>query len=151
MDESMELLQSFYTPRLYYDDMRKCFTLEEASKKSLYGNANVKIEMMRQRYIMIQQRVLRQDFFRKKLVPSTNAEMKSSQPLTSVDALLGRSGVHYLLGYITQVEEGRYYLEDLTGHIPISLDKVEVLSDGYITENCIVVVEGEMTDEEVFQ
>ena len=145
MNESMELLQSFYTPRLYYDDMRKCFTLQD-NAKSLYGDANVKIEMMRQRYIMIQQRVLRQDFFRKKF-----AEMKSSQPLTSVDALLGRSGVHYLLGYITQVEEGRYYLEDLTGHVPISLDKVEVLSDGYITENCVVVVEGEMTDQEVFQ
>jgi len=152
MNESMELLQAFDTPRLWYDDMRKRFTLDNTSngRKSLHADADVKVNMMQQRHAMIQQRIVRQDFFRPKLVTSSSFSeggAKTSQPLTTVDALLGRSGIHFLLGFITQVEEGRYYLEDMTGHVPISFESVEILSDGFITENCVVVVEGEMQEE----
>jgi DNA polymerase epsilon subunit 2 len=44
------------------------------------------------------------------------------------------------------VEEGRYYLEDSTAQVPLDLSEAMVLTDGIITENCIVLVEGEMVD-----
>jgi|TARA_B110000305_G_scaffold229227_1_gene279985 DNA polymerase epsilon subunit 2 len=45
---------------------------------------------------------------------------------------------------ITQVEENKYYLEDLTGRIPLNLGNITC--DGFVTENCIVLVEGEVVD-----
>lgn len=44
------------------------------------------------------------------------------------------------------MEEGRYYLEDSTAQVPLDLSETLVLTDGFITENCIVLVEGEMVD-----
>ena len=44
------------------------------------------------------------------------------------------------------MEEGRYYLEDSTAQVPLDLSETQVLTDGFITENCIVLVEGEMVD-----
>jgi len=63
-----------------------------------------------------------------------------------IEGLLGSKGVKILLGIITQVEEGRYYLEDPTAQIPIDLSQGEFLSDGFITEHSIVLVEGEIVD-----
>jgi len=55
--------------------------------------------------------------------------------ITPIEGLLGSKGVKILLGIITQVEEGRYYLEDPTAQIPIDLSQGEFLSDGFITEH----------------
>jgi DNA polymerase epsilon subunit 2 len=81
------------------------------------------------------------------------------------------AGVKCLLGMITQIEEGRYYLEDLTGmhaealvlqgdgpppfspepvcshtgQIPLDLSQAD-LTTGIFTENCIVVIEGEVNE-----
>lgn len=44
------------------------------------------------------------------------------------------------------MEEGRYYLEDHTAQVPMDLSQASVLTDGFILENCIVLVEGELID-----
>lgn len=154
-DEAMQLLDAFDMPRLKFDPMRKQFTLlsetMEEKGRSLHGEAVDKVEMFAQRYALIQQRILRQDLFRPKLVPAEGrhtAEDSGSGTLfiTPVESLLGRSGVKFLLGMIVQVEEGIYYLEDHTGQVPMDLSQASILTEGFITENCIVLIEGEMID-----
>mmetsp|Transcript_20466 Transcript_20466/g.36796 ORF Transcript_20466/g.36796 Transcript_20466/m.36796 type:complete len:377 (+) Transcript_20466:66-1196(+) len=46
----------------------------------------------------------------------------------------------------TKVEEGKYYLEDHTGQVPLNLSQASLLTDGFVTENSIVLVEGEAVD-----
>eukprot|EP00562_Extubocellulus_spinifer_P002809 CAMPEP_0178486180 /NCGR_PEP_ID=MMETSP0696-20121128/8674_1 /TAXON_ID=265572 /ORGANISM="Extubocellulus spinifer, Strain CCMP396" /LENGTH=574 /DNA_ID=CAMNT_0020113835 /DNA_START=22 /DNA_END=1746 /DNA_ORIENTATION=+ len=151
-DEALQLLDAFRTPRLAYDSMRKQFTLmtDRMEKRSLYAEAIRKVEMFAQRYALVQQRILKQDLFRPKLVAagksSSSKQGGGTHTLTPVESLLGRSGVKFLLGMVVQVEEGRYYLEDHTAQVPMDLSQASVLTDGFITENSIVLVEGEMMD-----
>ena len=44
------------------------------------------------------------------------------------------------------MEEGKYYLEDHTAQVPLNLSQATLLTDGFVTENQIVLVEGEAID-----
>mmetsp|Transcript_15450 Transcript_15450/g.31240 ORF Transcript_15450/g.31240 Transcript_15450/m.31240 type:complete len:569 (+) Transcript_15450:153-1859(+) len=154
-EEAVQLLDAFKTPRLAYDAMRKQFNLERFGKegRSICGEALDKVEMFAQRYALIQQRILRQDIFQPKLITATNSRRScrgndggENITLTPVESLLGRSGRRFLLGMIVQVEEGKYYLEDHTGQVALNLSQATLLTDGFVTENCIVLVEGETID-----
>jgi DNA polymerase epsilon subunit 2 len=110
--------------------------------------------MFNQRYALIQQRILRDDSFQPKLVTNrlggrSSAQNKSNggtHTITPVESLLGRSGRRFLLGMIVQVEEGKYYLEDHTAQVPLTFTEANLLTDGFVTENCIVLIEGEAID-----
>ena len=161
LDEALELLDSFDTPQLYFNTLRKQFSLLTSSsssssngdkKRSLLGTAGDKVGMYLQRYALVQQRILRQDLFRPKLVSADGRQASSdgrnvTHTITPVESLLGRTGTRFLLGMIVQVEEGRYYLEDHTAQVPLDMSEAQMLTDGFITENCIMLVEGEMEDE----
>lgn len=105
--------------------------------------------MFAQRYELVRQRMLRHDSFQPKLLTagaSSSRGNDATHALTPVESLLGRGGVKYLLGMIVQVEESKYYLEDHTGQIPLDLSRATLLTDGFVTENSIVLVEGEAID-----
>jgi DNA polymerase epsilon subunit 2 len=109
------------------------------------------IEMYAQRFALVQQRILKQSVFRPKLVSADGRQASSdgrhvTHNLTPIESLLGRAGVRFLLGMIVQVEEGRYYLEDNTAQVPLDVSEAQILTDGFLTEHCIVLVEGEMVD-----
>lgn len=151
-DEAVQLLDAFHMPRLDFDRMRKNFSLVPFGKeeRTLYGEAVAKVDMFSQRYALIQQRILRQDIFQPKLV--TNRLGRSAQnnggthTITPVESLLGRSGRRFLLGMIVQVEEGKYYLEDHTAQVPLNFSEASLLTDGFVTENSVVLIEGEAID-----
>eukprot|EP00985_Skeletonema_marinoi_P005683 scaffold2468_cov133-Skeletonema_marinoi.AAC.5 len=151
-DEAVQLLDAFHMPRLDFDRMRKNFSLVQFGKeeRTLYGEAVAKVDMFNQRYALIQQRILRQDIFQPKLV--TNRLARSAQnnggthTITPVESLLGRSGRRFLLGMIVQVEEGKYYLEDHTAQVPLNFSEASLLTDGFVTENSVVLIEGEAID-----
>jgi len=150
-DEAVQMLDAFKTPRLEFDTMRKHFSLAsfEKEKRTIYGEAVDKVDMFSQRYALIQQRILRQDIFQPKLVMAGTPHQSDdggTHTLTPVESLLGRSGVRYLLGMIVQVEEGKYYLEDHTAQVPLNFSQASLLTDGFVTENSIVLVEGEAID-----
>ncbi|KAL7549632.1 hypothetical protein ACHAWF_012897 [Thalassiosira exigua] len=154
-EEAVQLLDAFRTPRLVYDPMRRRFELMREGRGgggSLYGEAGDKVEMYAQRYELVRQRVLRQDVFQPKLAAGRGRDAgregggETSHALTPVESLLGRGGTRYLLGMIVQVEEGRYYLEDHTGQVPLDLSSATLLTDGFVTEGGIVLVEGEAID-----
>jgi len=151
-DDAVQLLDAFHMPRLDFDRMRKNFSLVPFGKeeRTLYGEAVAKVDMFNQRYALIQQRILRQDIFQPKLV--TNSLGRSAQnnggthTITPVESLLGRSGRRFLLGMIVQVEEGKYYLEDHTAQVPLNFSEASLLTDGFVTENSVVLIEGEAID-----
>lgn len=108
LDEALELLDAFDTPRLAFDPMRKQFRLIKLEERSLFGEAKHKVAMFAQRYALIQQRTLRQDLFRPQLVSANGRQASSdgrnvTHSITPVESLLGRTGVKFLLGMIVQV------------------------------------------------
>uniref|UniRef100_A0A6V2A035 DNA polymerase II subunit 2 n=1 Tax=Ditylum brightwellii TaxID=49249 RepID=A0A6V2A035_9STRA len=163
-EEAVQLLGAFEMPRLAFDSMRKQFSLaaeamEDGGKRSLFGSATNKVDMYAQRFALIQQRIMRQDLFRPKLVTADGRYSNNTSDtavnagsnnkthvITPIESLLGRTGIKVLLGMIVQVEEGRYYLEDHTGQVPMDLTQTEILTDCFLNENCIVLVEGEIND-----
>ena len=153
MEEAMQLLDlESGVPKLEYDLMKRRFQLasvnhQKRSGGGFFGNVDDKVDMLLQRYALIYQRLMRQEHFKPKLV-SANAHVDAGDvvKITPIEGLLGSSGVKILLGIIVQVEEGVYYLEDPTAQIQIDLTMGEFLSDGFITEHSICLVEGEMVD-----
>ncbi len=156
MEEAMQLLDlDSGVPKLSYDLMKRRFRLQSVNAQgsgSAFGSVDDKVDMMLQRYALIHQRLMRQEHFRPKLVGDTNSNgagengSDGAVRITPIEGLLGSSGEKILLGIIVQVEEGRYYLEDPTAQVPIDLSMGEFLSDGFITEHSICLVEGEMVD-----
>ena len=92
-------------PRLAYDPIRKAFSLAEVARGgSLHAAPEAKVHMLRDRYLLAQQRVQRNPIFTKPLIDQGGE--KSFQELTTVDALLGADttgGDKLILGMITQV------------------------------------------------
>lgn len=126
-------------PVLKYDSMKKRFSLDTPPKSSYFGTVDDKIDMLLQRYHLIQQRLLRQPMFQK----NHNGESIS---LTAIEGLLGATGTKILLGIIHQGQDGQYLLEDPSSSVPMDISQAEFLSDGFITEQSIVLVEGKMQD-----
>jgi hypothetical protein len=63
--------------------------------------------MFAQRFALVQQRILRQDLFRPKLVTADGRSASGdgrnvTHTITPVESLLGRAGVKFLLGMIVQ-------------------------------------------------
>jgi len=159
----LQLLNAVQMPRLGYDAMKRRFELVREGegageeKRSFFGGPSDKVDMLRQRYALVHQRMLRQDLFRPNLLTANGRPISGGaqnggggdedcHKITPIEGLLGRSGVKILLGMVAQAEEGQYYLEDPTAQIPISLTQTQLLTTGFITEQSIVLVEGELID-----
>lgn len=142
--ERFQLLNAFETPRLVYDPARKIFVMQDVPKaQSLHAQPSSKTAMLRDRFLLVQQRIQRNEMFTRPLIASTT---RSFIELTTVDALMGgNGGSHWILGMLCEVEEGRFYLEDLNGSVPLDLSRA-ITQPGMFTENCIVLAEGEMID-----
>lgn len=105
-----------------------------------------------QRYALTHQRILRHKLFR----PSDLGHLGTANDmmqykLTPIESLLGRQKQKshkslLLLGLLQQVEEGQYYLEDLTGQVPISFLHATVVEGFFVTEGNILLVEGAFQD-----
>ena len=65
--------------------------------------------------------------------------------------MLGNANeTRYVMGCLSQLEDDRYFLEDLTGQIQVDVSHAATTS-GLYTENCIVVAEGEVRKDGVFE
>ena len=64
---------------------------------------------------------------------SPDEHLRSDSQLSSIKALSGNPGqTSFIMGSITQPEDGRYYLEDLSASIPIDLTDA-VTTTGFYT------------------
>jgi len=115
--------------------------------------------MLSQRYALIQQRLLRHELFRPSNLGQFRQQQRQQQQqhkLTPIESLLGKNSSSMagggsvrtilLLAVLVQIEEGRYYLEDPTGQLPVSFQFAKAVDGFFVTEHCILLVEGSFQD-----
>ncbi|KAG2457554.1 DPOE2 polymerase, partial [Polypterus senegalus] len=104
IDHVFNIIGAFDVPRYIYSSERKKFIplcMSSHQGPTLCGSAKDKADLFRERYTILQQ-------------------------LKTVEALLGSTaklGEIIVLGMITQLKEGKFYLEDPTGCVQLNISK----------------------------
>ncbi|XP_031458124.1 DNA polymerase epsilon subunit 2 isoform X3 [Phasianus colchicus] len=155
-DETIEnvfnIIGAFDIPRYIYNSERKRFlplSMTNFPVPNLFGTARDKAELFRERYSILQQRTHRHELFTPAAVVVHPDDSRSKFQLKTVETLLGNTvkvGEVIVLGMITQLKEGKYFLEDPTGVVQLDLSKAQFHS-GLYTESCFVLAEGWYEDE----
>jgi len=66
--------------------------------------------------------------------------------LSSIESLLGDAGSRVLLGFLTQPQEGKWFLEDMGSQIELNLSRAEPTSPVLFTQGSLIVVEGVLSE-----
>uniref|UniRef100_A0A8C0ZJQ1 DNA polymerase epsilon subunit n=1 Tax=Cyanistes caeruleus TaxID=156563 RepID=A0A8C0ZJQ1_CYACU len=150
-DEAIEnvfnIIGAFDIPRFIYNSERKKFlplSMTDLPRPSLFGTARDKAELFRERYSILQQRIHRHELFTPSPVAAHPDDSKSKFQLKTVETLLGNTAKMeevIVLGMMTQLKEGKFFLEDPTGVVQLDLSKAQFHS-GLYTESCFVLAEG---------
>ncbi|PXF42280.1 DNA polymerase epsilon subunit 2 [Gracilariopsis chorda] len=120
--------------------------IETPRKAIINAPAKSKGEMFRARYELILSKTLRNPKFKPPVAGSFS--LSSSSPyyhLTGIESLSGRKGDQLVLGLLTQLEEGSWYLEDLNGTIKVDLSEACITS-GMHTEGSFVIAQGQIIE-----
>ncbi|CAL0323905.1 unnamed protein product [Lupinus luteus] len=139
---SICVVDAFDIPRFHYDPIRKQF-YEHTSSLPVHGEASAKESLYRDRFLLLSQRLSRDQHFSKPAFDSEFSHFGSCE-ISPIQSLVGQTGRRWVMGLISQLEDGHFYLEDLTA----SQYKI---TTGFFSENTIVVAEGEMLVEGIFQ
>lgn len=143
------LVDVFRMPRLLWDPVRKTFY--HGSKPNIVADASSKIEIFRQRLYIVQQRLSRHPLFSKPQFSLAEEHQKEYIELKQLQSLVGDTGGRrYVLGMLVKVEDDRLFIEDFSTKFPIDLRHAS-MADGVYTENSIVVVEGSLRHDGVFE
>lgn len=152
--EGMEIFDSFRIPRIKYNAARKEFFSRKMQGKfpadgkkghgrRLHAEAGEKMSRIRDRFVLVHQRLMRHEIFSP---PVAGSKKKDFIKITPIESVRGSAGRKCILGVLSQIEEGTYYLEDLNSHIGLDLSRCN-FHQGFFTENCIVLCEGEIDDD----
>lgn len=150
----INIIKAFDQPRLSYDPNRRHFERINRPPSNL-AISEQKTQMFRQRYSIVQQRVLRHESFQASTVKASRyrdlSETASSDQaghaykLTLIANLLGRGGsTHMLLGLLARSPSGKLAINDPTGSILLDLHYARSPSEdeGWFTPGMLVVVDG---------
>uniref|UniRef100_A0A8C3ARC2 DNA polymerase epsilon subunit n=1 Tax=Cyclopterus lumpus TaxID=8103 RepID=A0A8C3ARC2_CYCLU len=145
IDNVFNIIGAFDVPRYIYSTERKKFvpiTMTSHSAPSLCGLAKDKAELFRERYTILQQRIHRHQLFTPPAIGAAVDEGQNKFQLKTIEALLGSTsklGEVIVLGMVTQLKEGKFYLEDPSGTVQLEMSKFH---NGLYTESCFVLAEG---------
>ncbi|XP_047046505.1 DNA polymerase epsilon subunit B-like [Lolium rigidum] len=145
---ALRVVDSFVVPRFHYDPIKKVF-YEHTGRLSIHGEAGDKAALYRDRYQVLLQRLARDKYFSRPAFETVMTENDSCE-ITSIQSLIGCTGRRWIMGVISQLEERQFYLEDLTGAVPIDLANAKITS-GFFVENTVIVAEGELLSNGIFQ
>jgi DNA polymerase epsilon subunit 2 len=110
---------------------------------------SAKARLFRTRYELILEKTLRNPRFTppatRTLVSAAGAKSPYLQ-LTAIDSLQGSRGDKLVLGMLTQLEEGSWYLEDLNGSVQVALSEAHTTA-GLHTDSSFVIVQGALVDQ----
>ncbi|XP_042960648.1 DNA polymerase epsilon subunit B isoform X1 [Carya illinoinensis] len=145
---SIRVIDAFLVPKFRYDPIKKTF-YEHTGGLPIHGEASAKAALYKDRFLLLFQRIARDQHFSK---PAFDTEMShfGSCEISPIQSLVGQTGRRWVMGVISQLEDGHFYLEDLTASVEINLSNAKITT-GFFLENTIVVAEGEMVLEGVFQ
>lgn len=117
----LSVINAFDTPKIKHDLCKKKFLLTTLTP-DLYPEAEYKSLLFRDRFELLWYRTLRHELF----TPPRLGEKKENWiELVPIEYLLSdsRTGNIYVMGLLTQLTEGQYYLEDTGGTIKIDLQR----------------------------
>jgi len=145
--DGLTVCDAFKTKRYAYDGQRRMF--DEVSKAGgIECEAGSKIDLYRDRFLLLQQRLNRSRMFSQ---PTLTTSARQGLTLSSIQSLLGDvKESKLIMGCLSQLEDGVFYVEDLTGTVRVDLTACEK-DVGLFTENCIVIAEGEVRSDGVFE
>ncbi|CEG77121.1 hypothetical protein RMATCC62417_11918 [Rhizopus microsporus] len=150
--ETVDVAQHFHVvgafdmPKLIYDEYTRTFRKSREPCR-LLSDPKSKGEMFRERLLLTKQRVLRNEMF----CPTDMAGDSSSFiKITPIKSLIGHDGGEFVLfGMLTQIEEGKLYLEDDDAHIELDISKTKY-EYGLFTDGIFVLAEGIYGEDHVF-
>ncbi|CAO3675892.1 unnamed protein product [Umbelopsis vinacea] len=147
VSQYLQVVDAFSMPSMQYDYHRKGF-VQSSEKPSLLSSANAKGDVYRDRFNLIRQRVLRNENF---MPPSVQLiDNDSYLKITPIKSLIGHDNEQFLLlGMLTQIEEGKMFLEDNDAHVELDLSGCKS-TVGLFTDNCFILVEGVYGDDHIF-
>ncbi|GBP56402.1 DNA polymerase epsilon subunit 2 [Eumeta japonica] len=141
------VIDAFEVPQFHYDNERKRFFKSNVSSKSLYPKPKWKSQFLIDKYTIVWQRTVRNNLFSQQSLPGSEEEKKFQ--LRKVETLLSCSSKIedvIVLGLLTQLTEGKYYLEDPTGSVLLDISQTRYHS-GLFTESSFVLAEGYFEDQ----
>lgn len=115
----LSVIDVFDVPKMKYDLSRKKYIVTTVMS-DLYGEAKYKAAIFKDRFELLWYRTLRHELF---TPPKLGEKKENWIELVSIEHLLSESkkGNVYVMGLLTQLTEGQYYLEDTGGTIKIDL------------------------------
>lgn len=144
-DVLLKIFDSFSLNRYTYNvDSKKFLSWDTIHNKlpSLHGSPDSKANVFIEKYKLVHQRTARHKLFAAPAI--ANQSNCTTYSLKAVEHLLGASSKEtniIILGMLTQLKEGQFFLEDPTGTVRLNLSKA-VYKGGLFTENNIVLAEG---------
>ncbi|KAF8109796.1 hypothetical protein N665_0091s0025 [Sinapis alba] len=140
---SLAVIDAFLVPKYRYDSVRKQF-IEHTSSLPVHGDASAKTEVYRERFMLLLQRVSRAELFSRPAFDPAMSQFDNCE-ISPIQSLVVQMGRKWVMGVISQLEDGHFYLEDLSASVEIDLTKAKITT-GFFTENTIILAEGEMKD-----
>ncbi|KAG2331878.1 hypothetical protein Bca4012_018550 [Brassica carinata] len=131
---SLAVIDAFLVPKYRYDSVRKQF-IEHTSSLPVHGEASAKTEVYRERFNLLLQRVSRDELFTRPAFDPEKSQFDNCE-ISPIQSLVFQMGRKWVMGVISQLEDGHFYLEDLSASYKITT--------GFFTENTIILAEGEM-------
>ncbi|TXG60114.1 hypothetical protein EZV62_014687 [Acer yangbiense] len=124
----------------------------------IHGEASAKAELYKDRFLLLFQRVCRDGHFSTSAFNAQTSEFGSCE-ICTIQSLIGQPGRRWVMGVISQLEDGHFYLEDLSASVEIDLSKAisfpylrhYKITTGFFAENTIVLAEGQMLIDGIFQ
>jgi len=117
-----------------FEDLPKYFYEEGFEAKepgSMFAAAEAKSFMYRQRFSVIQDRILKNPDY--------------SFELSTIDSLVGSSGEKIVLGMLSKIDGENWYLEDLNSSVKLVISEIDK-NTGFYCEGCVVLVQGVLVD-----
>ncbi|XP_039127391.1 DNA polymerase epsilon subunit B [Dioscorea cayenensis subsp. rotundata] len=145
---ALRVIDVFLVPRFRYDSIKRVF-YEHTGKLPIHGEAGDKAALYRDRFQLLLQRLSRDKYFSRPAFDTIMSDSDSYE-ITPIQSLIGCTGRRWIMGVISQLEEGHFFLEDLTAAVPIDLSSAKITS-GFFVENTIIVAEGELLSNGTFQ
>ncbi|KAL3835292.1 hypothetical protein ACJIZ3_010028 [Penstemon smallii] len=152
---SLKIINAFDFPKFRYDPIKKLFH-KYTGNLPIHGDASAKVTLYRDRFLLLFQRISRDPHFSRPVFDSDISGHGSCQ-ISPIQSLVGQTGKRWVMGLISQLEDGHFYLEDLTAAVEVDLSTCSFLSmnyrvtTGFFAENTIVLAEGEMLLDGIFQ
>ncbi|XP_046995901.1 DNA polymerase epsilon subunit 2 isoform X1 [Schistocerca americana] len=140
----LTVINAFEVPRFEYNQERKKFfqkTTPKDSAPKLFDSAEEKAQLFRYRYILLHQRTARHELFTPSAVGSNETQKFTLRPVDYFLSSSRKVDDAVVMGLLTQLKEGKYYLEDTTGTLQLDLSETRYHT-GLHVEGCFVLAEG---------